>query len=296
MPWAPKGSRAIDFKLDNNSHSDKSAQGREIISSGHDEDRFLALMMAIDMIIDRCEETASKTGRSLLCWLHSTSQVYYSKPFTLVTGHISKRYRTLWKQAIILAFRVYRLRQNGYEAALYILLRHKVTHLLETIWNHTVWDKDNHDSFPEDTPVNYPTREKTKNETATTYDEKSDEDMSCSGDTTDLSETESSREFSTDESGDDCNDPEVLYGSFDVLEIAIIPDLVNQVSGRRDFAQLTDLTFQLYIELLKEGFVDGQPHSTFLIYFCGLLGWSQSSKAFLPPSRYTSHLSGLIYI
>jgi hypothetical protein len=60
--------------------------------------------------------------------------------------------------------------------------------------------------------------------------------------------------------------------------------------------QLLELLFQLSINFSTEQFTDGQPSSTLLVYFSGVLGFSSDARDFLPAKRYTPHLSGLIYI
>jgi len=52
---------------------------------------------------------------------------------------------------------------------------------------------------------------------------------------------------------------------------------------------------KLSFQLCKESFVDGQPSSTILIYFSGILGFSTDPSTFERPRNYTSKLSGLIY-
>jgi hypothetical protein len=63
----------------------------------------------------------------------------------------------------------------------------------------------------------------------------------------------------------------------------------------QELADLADLVGRLSIQLCKESFVDGQPSSTILIYFSGILGFSTDPSTFERPRNYTSKLSGLIY-
>jgi hypothetical protein len=44
----------------------------DIVSTMEDERKIAAVLEALDALLDRCEETARKTSRSILCWLRST--------------------------------------------------------------------------------------------------------------------------------------------------------------------------------------------------------------------------------
>ncbi|QGA21644.1 hypothetical protein EYB26_009355 [Talaromyces marneffei] len=54
--------------------------------------------------------------------------------------------------------------------------------------------------------------------------------------------------------------------------------------------------FQLNIIFLIEEFTDGQPSSSLLVYFSGILGFSPDAQSFQPAKSFTPHLSTLIYI
>ncbi|KAJ0132052.1 hypothetical protein HZ326_24855, partial [Fusarium oxysporum f. sp. albedinis] len=45
--------------------------GEDLISSAGDEQKIAAILVAVDMVMDRCEQTARTTSRNLLCWLRS---------------------------------------------------------------------------------------------------------------------------------------------------------------------------------------------------------------------------------
>ncbi|KAH6977640.1 hypothetical protein EDB80DRAFT_826222 [Ilyonectria destructans] len=59
---------------------------------------------------------------------------------------------------------------------------------------------------------------------------------------------------------------------------------------------LIELLFGLSLALYTEPLVDGQPSSTILVYFSGILAFSITSQQILPARVYTSHLSALIYM
>ncbi|EXK23641.1 hypothetical protein FOMG_19598 [Fusarium oxysporum f. sp. melonis 26406] len=62
--------------------------------------------------------------------------------------------------------------------------------------------------------------------------------------------------------------------------------------------ELVELLFGLTLALATQPVVNGQPQTTVLVYFSGILGFSLSlgGSAFLPARSYISNLSGLIYI
>lgn len=60
--------------------------------------------------------------------------------------------------------------------------------------------------------------------------------------------------------------------------------------------ELIELLLRLSLLLCTEPVTDGQPSSTLLVFFSSILGFSLSSRAFLPAKLYTPFLSGLLYI
>lgn len=68
-----------------------------IISPSADKDKVRCFLGAIDIMLDRCEETAQHTSRVLLCWLVSSKlQTYRPQPFPLaIEENTHRRYRTL---------------------------------------------------------------------------------------------------------------------------------------------------------------------------------------------------------
>ncbi|KAH7187774.1 hypothetical protein DER44DRAFT_680215, partial [Fusarium oxysporum] len=68
-----------------------------IRSSYVDEQKISCIMKALDLVIDRCENTVRYTGRTLLCWLLSLKlHVYCETPFCFMAEKSSEtRYRVL---------------------------------------------------------------------------------------------------------------------------------------------------------------------------------------------------------
>ena len=103
-----------------------------------DEARIGLLMVAVDRMLDRCEETMQHTGRTLLCWLRSIKpQACYPKPFTQVALKSSKKkYRQLLKRFFALAFRAYRMPVDARRRMTGIRFKKEQLRQLRAIWEH----------------------------------------------------------------------------------------------------------------------------------------------------------------
>ncbi|KID81245.1 hypothetical protein MGU_11382 [Metarhizium guizhouense ARSEF 977] len=87
------------------------------------------ILLFVDPMMDRCEETAKKTGRSVLCWLKSVRlQSSYPKPFTLV------------RQSSTFAFRIYRADSPILRKTIDVQLRKKTLTSLDKIWQDDCWE------------------------------------------------------------------------------------------------------------------------------------------------------------
>ncbi|GKU22646.1 unnamed protein product [Fusarium langsethiae] len=73
-------------------------------------------------------------------------------------------------------------------------------------------------------------------------------------------------------------------------------DLFSGDSAASAFEQFLELLFQLCIMLSTEPFLNGQPSSTLLIYFSGILGFSADCQRFQFARQYCTKLSAMIYI
>ncbi|KAI3573812.1 hypothetical protein IWW34DRAFT_634647, partial [Fusarium oxysporum f. sp. albedinis] len=59
--------------------------------------------------------------------------------------------------------------------------------------------------------------------------------------------------------------------------------------------EMLERLFGLIMAFSTEEVVDGQPASTLLVYFSGILGFTTGSTCFLPARLYTLNLAMLIY-
>ncbi|KFA55189.1 hypothetical protein S40293_09892, partial [Stachybotrys chartarum IBT 40293] len=80
-----------------------------------DEGKITGILQAIDAVLDRCEEIVRHTSRNILCWLKSTRpRSSYPKPFSLIChDSTTKKYRWVWKRALVFAIRLYLLTLYG---------------------------------------------------------------------------------------------------------------------------------------------------------------------------------------
>jgi hypothetical protein len=62
------------------------------------------------------------------------------------------------------------------------------------------------------------------------------------------------------------------------------------------FTEFLELLYQLCLTICTESFNEGQPSSSLLVFFSGILGFSDDCRQFLLARQYCPHLSGLIYI
>ncbi|SCO92411.1 uncharacterized protein FRV6_16539 [Fusarium oxysporum] len=77
------------------------------------------------------------------------------------------------------------------------------------------------------------------------------------------------------------------------------PELRVLADGELDIAAFDDFLELLYeacLTLCTETFIAGQPGSTLLVYFSGILGFSKDCQHFLLERQYCPQLSGLIYM
>ncbi len=112
----------------------------DLFSPAEDERKIGALMAAVDGVMGRCEQTAQKTSRNLLCWLRSTQGRCHSKPFRLVSTAVRRaKYVALVKRLMATAFRAYRMAEGVRVRVTGIRLKRSQMRRLAAIWDHEVW-------------------------------------------------------------------------------------------------------------------------------------------------------------
>ncbi|KAL6789470.1 hypothetical protein GGI42DRAFT_367014 [Trichoderma sp. SZMC 28013] len=256
----------------------------DIISPARDEKNIEALLKLVDVMMDRCEETVKQTSRNILCWLKGTRLLStYPKPFSLVRQPSStKKYRLLFKKALLLVFRVYRMSSSVREKLTGIRLRKR---LVEA----KVGDMDDYDNiggmhrqdptFMEDDGEAYDLELDIED-----IEEVSDEDVDGGEDEDDNTDYSEYTGDEMEEMDNNNTNNERSGGAYETFE--------NDANGSNE---LQELLFGLSLALCNERPIDSQPSSLLLVYFSGILGFSTSSKTFLPARSFTPYLSGLIY-
>ncbi|KAG4279200.1 hypothetical protein FPRO04_13651 [Fusarium proliferatum] len=103
-----------------------------------------------------------------------------------------------------------------------------------------------------------------------------------------------------DSEDDELDHDDSAYGSDEAEFIGdTYPELCIEADGGLDvaaFDNFLELLYEICLTLCTETFIAGQPGSTLLIYFSGILGFSKDCQHFLLARQYCPQLSGLIYI
>ncbi|KAH6689252.1 hypothetical protein BKA61DRAFT_717673 [Leptodontidium sp. MPI-SDFR-AT-0119] len=233
MPW---GSPWIDHVLGPSSNPTDLG----LVSPQDDEAKIALLIVAVDHVLDRCEETMQHTGRTILCWLRSTKpQTCYPKPFTLVALKSSKKkYRQLLKRFFAFTFCAYRMPVDVRRRLTGIRFKKEQLHQMRAIWEHRAWSNDlAQGKWPG-------SRDGDENSGGGAEVEGGDEgDDEGEG-------IDEGDEYEVEEGEDDENDEDTEGG----------------VKGEREDVDDGDgkLVFQLSITFSTEEFVDSQPSSSLL--------------------------------
>ncbi|KAH7471852.1 hypothetical protein FOMA001_g12951 [Fusarium oxysporum f. sp. matthiolae] len=106
-------------------------------------------------------------------------------------------------------------------------------------------------------------------------------------------------ELEDDEDDESDYDDSGHYNDVEECAAGTHQDPFSRVSGdsaASAVGQFLELLFQLCIMLSTERFLNGQPSSTLLIYFSGILGFSADCQKFQLARQYCSKLSAMIYI
>jgi hypothetical protein len=282
----------------------------DMTSPIQDEQKIAVLVIAVDVMLNRCEETVQHTSQILLCWLRSMkAYICHSKPFALVSLETSrKKYQRFWKKFLAFSFRAYRIDPNMLRRTAGVRFSNKQSSQLQAIWEHDAWldgdiwqklqnrrrsvrdgvdedarDEEDYNSGDQGSHIDEEDNDEEDSDEED-KDEEGGEQTDSEGDADDADEgiCEYSKGYSESGDAEDEND----YQADE--------ELVEDGSAAID--ELLELVFQLSIMFSIQEFVDGHPHSSLLVYFSGILGFSVDGRSFLLAKQYTLTLSGLIYI
>ncbi|KAH7184444.1 hypothetical protein DER44DRAFT_682102 [Fusarium oxysporum] len=289
--------RGLILKESSNRSSDAYSD-EWMISSADDERKITALLAAVDMLMDRCEQTARTTSRSLLCWLRSVRpHGCYAKPFTFVGKAASRRkYIRFLKRFVALVFRAYHLPADIRQRRAGIRFKKSQLRLISALWNHEAWTQ--HDALTEqlwrsmklsdgaDVEVDCDVESTDGEDDCEDGDDSDDQSSVMRADdseTDDIDEDEESEE-------EDHNRNEDQSGKTNAMR--------NSGGGKFPpwIKEVLEFLFGLIMAFCTEEVMDGRPDSTLLVYYSGVLGFSADLTGFLPARSYTSNLAALIYI
>ncbi|KAF5267206.1 hypothetical protein FOXYS1_1938 [Fusarium oxysporum] len=113
-----------------------------LMSPREDEQKISCIMRALDLVIDRCEETVRCTSHNILCWLLSSRlQSRREIAFNLVAERSSEiRYRRTQKQFLAFILRIYRMPGDSRREIMNVKIKPEISTLLDRIWEHDIWN------------------------------------------------------------------------------------------------------------------------------------------------------------
>jgi hypothetical protein len=115
-------------------------KGTKLISSAEDEQKISRLVVVVDHMLNRCEETMHYTGRPILCWLrtgHGSSCLL--QPFQFLGRPSSrKQYRLYFKRFVTFIFRAYRMGPALRKTLHGVTFKRTQLDMLRAIWDHQI--------------------------------------------------------------------------------------------------------------------------------------------------------------
>ncbi|WZH50246.1 uncharacterized protein QYS62_011490 [Fusarium acuminatum] len=282
-----------------------------LVSPREDEQKISCIVRALDSVIDRCEDTVRGTSHNILCWLLSSRlQSRRELAFNLVAETSSEvRYRRTQKQFLAFILRIYRMPDDSRQGMTNVKIKPEIATQLDRIWEHNTW---NHLDVSKGT---WPVMKKRGSLLVGIHSSPMEGQSTDVHPNTRACQGSDGKEGAEDAETDDENveaweledddDDESDYddsGYYDDIEGNIAGTQQNLSAGELGdttasaSGQFLELLFQLCVMLSTESYVDGQPSSTLLIYFSGILGFSADCQRFQLARQYCSKLSAIIYI
>ncbi|EGU81602.1 hypothetical protein FOXB_07885, partial [Fusarium oxysporum f. sp. conglutinans Fo5176] len=292
------------------------------VSTQEDERKISCIMGAFDSVIDRCENTVRSTSHNILCWLLSSRlQSRRESPFALVADKNSEvRYRRTQKQFLAFVFRLYRMASGARKDVIEAKVRPEIYAELDRIWNHNIWClfEISKGTWPaierqEDNPTGpSPTTSGVLSinnasdatvhddrRTCATESEEDEEGENADIEDWDPYEDDDNDDDSEDDDSEDDYDDSGYWSNIDGPSATPYREMsagVLRGSTKVVFDEFLEILFQLCVTLCTETFVDGQPSSTLLVYFSGVLGFSADCHKFQLARQYCPKLSAIIYM
>jgi Orsellinic acid/F9775 biosynthesis cluster protein D len=272
-----------------------------VVSLARNEAKIWVLLQGIDQALDRCEETMRRTGRPILCWLASIKPgEFCPRPFAFLGRAASRqRYRRLWKKFIAFIFRLYCMPAAKRWSVFRIKLTSDQFEWLTEIWEDRCWDFVGLDTDSSSSS-------EAEGDCAVSDDDSDNEEEGEEDEGADDGQNDPTSDWNNDRETADGHHVEdttiaeemgLQWPELDLREEVRVVDLPEiDLSAESAKDRISELVFRLSISFATEEFIDGQPHSSLLVYFSGILGLLPDGKAFRRAKDYTPSLSGLIYI
>ncbi|KAH7142264.1 hypothetical protein DER46DRAFT_640284 [Fusarium sp. MPI-SDFR-AT-0072] len=252
-----------------------------LVSPREDEQKISCIMRALDLVIDRCEETVRCTSHNLLCWLLSSRlQSRREIAFNLVAERSSEiRYRRTQKQFLAFILRMYRMPGDSRRETMNVKIKPEISTQLDRIWEHNIWN------YIDVSKGIWPAVERQESHLGslrgqfisnlinTRACQGSDGKADAEDDEIDDENLEA-WELEDDEDDESDYDDSGHYNDVEECAAGTHQDPFSRVSG-------DSAASALCIMLSTEPFLNGQPSSTLLIYFSGILGFSADSMIYI---------------
>ncbi|KAH7463312.1 hypothetical protein FOMA001_g18009 [Fusarium oxysporum f. sp. matthiolae] len=282
-----------------------------IVSSSEAEQKISCILEALGIVVDRCEDTISRTSRFLLCWLNSTRhQHFHERPFSLVAEKSTeKKYRNVQKRLLAFAFRTHMM--TARKDCVRFQLSEYLTSQLQIIWEHKVWQlfdwcRGSWPIVPGGCEIGEATDEAS---VRSEYQPLQEESIPVNASQSKDFDSEQGEEEVYSDDEDEDTDSVFSYDEVD-CENSEFADNQAEANGSphanypmmRDepnmamFIEFLELLYQLCLTISTEHFSKGRPSSTLLVFFSGIFGFSKDCSQFLLARQFCPYLSGLIYI
>jgi hypothetical protein len=277
-----------------------------VISPAGDEQRIWHLTKAVEAVLDRCEETMRRTGRPLLCWLITTRpSPCFPKPFKFLARETTKKsYRRWLKGFLAFVFRAWRMEPGKCWTLAGVRFNRKHSARLQSIWTHRLWKHRIECDFWSKLAADQrrKPRDRTGDRSATDdsdreveADEETEQDGSEEEDETDSESEDQIFESDIEGISEEGDDESYRKSHTDSCSEEAIPGNPS-TEMYTAAAELLQLVFELCIAFMTEEFKDGQPSTSTLVYYSGILALQGNGESFRTAKLYTPILSRLIYI
>ncbi|KAL5371137.1 hypothetical protein DPSP01_014468 [Paraphaeosphaeria sporulosa] len=277
----------------------RDAHGLDVTSPSKDEQRIWHLTEAVQAVLGRREETMRRTGRPLWCWLVTTRpSPCFPKPFKFLAREQTRRsYRRWLKSFIAFVFRAWRMDPGTRSSLAVIRFSQRQSARLRLIWEHPLWDRCIDPDFWGRLAAD---QQRGSGEAAATDSTSEAEaaaeiDGETASDNDDIHSKENEHDFESD--AEEISEEDETDDDSGTESSSREPTSSNRSSEMHAAAaELLQLLFELCIAFMTEEFRDGQPGSSVLVYYSGILALQGNGETFRTAKLFTPILSQLIYI